>query len=224
MTTAPPAAAPPAAVTCDLTRLESALDAAIPARTNDNLLIAIWNIRAFGDLTAKWAAGPADSESRQCSWRSTFIPARFSLGLANAPWCCGPRQRKPPPASQNWHACGRFAARWVLSRNRGRRFESDTHAILHPLWAGRASVGGGLTRIVGRRPSPNAGRISPGPGLCRRLRKMTAGPPIMDVPAPASLNWAMLMYWSVPGFSDSRTEPDRISRTGSAPDTGSGGT
>ncbi|MET3206256.1 UNVERIFIED_ORG: endonuclease/exonuclease/phosphatase family metal-dependent hydrolase [Arthrobacter sp. UYEF13] len=57
-------ASPPEAVTEDLTRLSIALDAAIPERTATNLLIATWNIRALGDLTAKWLAGPKDSPKR----------------------------------------------------------------------------------------------------------------------------------------------------------------
>lgn len=55
---------PPAAVTEDLDRLRVALAAAIPARTASNLLVGTWNIRALGDLTAKWLAGPKDSPKR----------------------------------------------------------------------------------------------------------------------------------------------------------------
>lgn len=55
---------PPAAVTEDLVRLRTALAAAIPARTETNLLVGTWNIRALGDLTAKWLAGPRDSPKR----------------------------------------------------------------------------------------------------------------------------------------------------------------
>ena len=40
------------------------MDAAIPARTDTNLLVGTWNIRALGDLTAKWVAGPKDSRKR----------------------------------------------------------------------------------------------------------------------------------------------------------------
>lgn len=56
--------APPAAVIQDLDRLSAALDTAIPARTDSNLLVATWNVRAFGDLTGKWAAGLRDSPKR----------------------------------------------------------------------------------------------------------------------------------------------------------------
>ena len=56
---------PPAEVTADLDGLRSALDAAIPPRVLDrNLLVATWNLRAFGDLTEKWRAGPDDSPKR----------------------------------------------------------------------------------------------------------------------------------------------------------------
>jgi hypothetical protein len=55
---------PPAAVTEDLGRLQAALPAAIPVRTESNLLVGTWNIRALGDLTAKWAAGPEGSPKR----------------------------------------------------------------------------------------------------------------------------------------------------------------
>ncbi|MET3206283.1 UNVERIFIED_ORG: hypothetical protein ABIB21_003102 [Arthrobacter sp. UYEF13] len=55
---------PPAAVTEDLDRLRANLDAATPAKTEANLLIGTWNIRALGDLTAKWLAEPKDSPKR----------------------------------------------------------------------------------------------------------------------------------------------------------------
>jgi predicted RNase H-like HicB family nuclease len=39
------------------------LDAAIPARKIDtNLLVATWNLRAFGGLTDKWIAGLTDED------------------------------------------------------------------------------------------------------------------------------------------------------------------
>lgn len=58
------AADTPPDVTQDLTRLAAALNAAVPAKSATNLLIATWNVRAFGDLTKKWAAGPRDSPRR----------------------------------------------------------------------------------------------------------------------------------------------------------------
>jgi hypothetical protein len=43
------------------------LDQSIPTRQLDrNLLIATWNLRAFGDLTDKWAAGRRAGRGRRC--------------------------------------------------------------------------------------------------------------------------------------------------------------
>ncbi len=48
---------PPAEVSADLARLRLALDEDLPAKALDrNLLIATWNVRAFGDLTEKWVS------------------------------------------------------------------------------------------------------------------------------------------------------------------------
>jgi endonuclease/exonuclease/phosphatase family metal-dependent hydrolase len=55
---------PPADVAAELTALRQALDAAVPPRLADNLLIATWNVRAFGSLTRKWHSGPNDSPRR----------------------------------------------------------------------------------------------------------------------------------------------------------------
>ncbi|WP_427008688.1 endonuclease/exonuclease/phosphatase family protein [Pseudarthrobacter sp. H2] len=55
---------PPGAVTEDLDRLRTALTESIPAKTESNLLVGTWNIRALGELTAKWLAGPKDSPKR----------------------------------------------------------------------------------------------------------------------------------------------------------------
>ena len=56
---------PPQEVEDELTELRAALDEAIPPKKLDrNLLIATWNIRAFGNLTEKWASGPNDSPKR----------------------------------------------------------------------------------------------------------------------------------------------------------------
>lgn len=49
----------------ELAELRAALDEAIPPKKLDrNLLVATWNIRAFGDLTEEWASGPSDSPKR----------------------------------------------------------------------------------------------------------------------------------------------------------------
>ncbi len=52
-------------VLADLDRLREALDRDIPQRNVDqNLLIATWNLRAFGGLTSKWRAGSSHSPKR----------------------------------------------------------------------------------------------------------------------------------------------------------------
>ena len=56
--------APPAAVQTELDALSNMLDGDIPKKRRDNLLIATWNIRAFGGLTRKWAAASSDSPKR----------------------------------------------------------------------------------------------------------------------------------------------------------------
>ena len=57
---------PPQAVREDLVALRTALDASgIPPKTLDrNVLIATWNIRAFGGVTPQWVTGPDDSPKR----------------------------------------------------------------------------------------------------------------------------------------------------------------
>jgi hypothetical protein len=55
----------PEDVLMDLARLRSTLDEDVPAKALDrNLLIATWNIRAFGDLTEKWESAQEDSPKR----------------------------------------------------------------------------------------------------------------------------------------------------------------
>jgi endonuclease/exonuclease/phosphatase family metal-dependent hydrolase len=53
-----------AEVTEDLRRMAGALDQQVPGKTDDNLLIGTWNVRAFGDLTPKWQAGESDTPKR----------------------------------------------------------------------------------------------------------------------------------------------------------------
>lgn len=56
---------PPAAVAEELARLRVALDQTVPHRRLDhNLLLATWNLRAFGGLTDKWDAEADDSPKR----------------------------------------------------------------------------------------------------------------------------------------------------------------
>lgn len=56
---------PPQEVLTKLEKLRKSLDTQIPAKTLDrNLLIATWNIRAFGNLTEKWLTDDNDSPKR----------------------------------------------------------------------------------------------------------------------------------------------------------------
>jgi hypothetical protein len=56
---------PPAEVAREQDGLLSALDGVVPAKALDrNLLIATWNLRAFGDLTDKGRSEPGDSPRR----------------------------------------------------------------------------------------------------------------------------------------------------------------
>ena len=56
---------PPQEIKDELAELRFALDKDIPAKILDyNLLIATWNIRAFGSLTEKWKSGENDSPKR----------------------------------------------------------------------------------------------------------------------------------------------------------------
>lgn len=63
----------PPSVGAEIAALDTALDAQIPVRTNDNVLIATWNLRALGGLTESWAAGPRDSPKRD--WRACALIA-----------------------------------------------------------------------------------------------------------------------------------------------------
>ncbi len=56
---------PPSEVVAQLEALASSLDAVVPAKQLDrNLLVATWNLRAFGGLTSEWSTGPGDSPRR----------------------------------------------------------------------------------------------------------------------------------------------------------------
>jgi len=56
---------PPQATRAELAQLEAALDAEIPPKSLDrNLLVATWNVRAFGDLSDTWERGAKDSPKR----------------------------------------------------------------------------------------------------------------------------------------------------------------
>lgn len=55
---------PPSDVAAELEQLVQALDASVPAKASDNILVATWNIRAFGNLTRKWRSDAGDSPRR----------------------------------------------------------------------------------------------------------------------------------------------------------------
>ena len=55
---------PPPAIAAELQAAGAALDQQIPAKSAANLLIATWNLRAFGSLTRKWTAAADDSPKR----------------------------------------------------------------------------------------------------------------------------------------------------------------
>ena len=56
---------PPEKDLTDLLRLRSALDESVPVKALvRNLLIATWNVRAFGDLAQKWESSEEDTPKR----------------------------------------------------------------------------------------------------------------------------------------------------------------
>ncbi|NNC13762.1 endonuclease/exonuclease/phosphatase family protein [Planctomonas sp. JC2975] len=63
----------PVAVAAEVADLSNAVGAVVPARTASNLVIGSWNLRAFGDLTAKWAAEGKDSPKRD--WHAVALIA-----------------------------------------------------------------------------------------------------------------------------------------------------
>src|SRR3954451_15396961 len=72
----------PAEIAAEHRALSAALDAVVPPRQLDhNLLIATWNIRAFGDLTEKWHAETDDSPRRDLRALSAIaeVISRFDV-------------------------------------------------------------------------------------------------------------------------------------------------
>lgn len=59
-----PSSSMPDPVAADLAGLRAALDDQVVPRTEDNLLIGTWNIRALGGYTNRWTAGAGDSPKR----------------------------------------------------------------------------------------------------------------------------------------------------------------
>lgn len=72
---------PPPDVVQDLKALETALDEQVPSKTDSNLLIATWNLRAFSDLTEQWHVDEDDSPKRD--WHAVAciaeIVSRFDV-------------------------------------------------------------------------------------------------------------------------------------------------
>ena len=75
--------ATPPAVRAEMAALRAALDAEIPRKRllDRNLLVATWNLKDFGSLTAKWVAGPSDSPKRdyRALWAIAEIVSRFDV-------------------------------------------------------------------------------------------------------------------------------------------------
>ncbi len=55
---------PPLPVASEISILNACLENEIPEKKDDNLLIATWNIRCFGNLTGKWKSETKDSPQR----------------------------------------------------------------------------------------------------------------------------------------------------------------
>ncbi len=73
---------PPDWIAQELAELDLALDDAIPAKKLDrNLVVATWNIRAFGNLTKKWQVDEDDSPKRDfhALHAITRIVSRFDV-------------------------------------------------------------------------------------------------------------------------------------------------
>lgn len=68
MTPPQPGGRVPSSVTRDLRRLEAALDAQGPAKSDSNALMGTWNLRAFSGLTPKWQSATRDTPKRD--WRA----------------------------------------------------------------------------------------------------------------------------------------------------------
>jgi endonuclease/exonuclease/phosphatase family metal-dependent hydrolase len=72
---------PPKKIKDEIAALNLDLDQAIPKSTAKNVIIATWNLRAFGDLTDKWEAAENDSPKRdlQSLLSITEILKRFDI-------------------------------------------------------------------------------------------------------------------------------------------------
>lgn len=73
---------PPAHIQAELDTLRTSLSNTIPSKQHgQNLLIATWNVRAFGSLTREWTAGSNDRPKRDLRALRTIceIVARFDV-------------------------------------------------------------------------------------------------------------------------------------------------
>lgn len=72
---------PPAAIRAELDALAAALTQQIPARADDNVLIATWNIRSYSSLTRKWTATGNDRPKRDLRGLRAIIEilSRFDI-------------------------------------------------------------------------------------------------------------------------------------------------
>jgi hypothetical protein len=67
----------PAAARADLAALRAALDASpIPKTLDRNLLIATWNVRAFGKVLPKWESQAGDSPRRNLRDKLCLVRGR----------------------------------------------------------------------------------------------------------------------------------------------------
>lgn len=160
---------PPAAVTEDLDRLETALDAAFPARTASNLLVGTWNIRALGHLTAKCLAGPKDSPKRDWHAIACLAAVIFRFDVAAIQ-----ESRRNPAALKRLLA--RLGPHWqvIISHVTEGRATVNASSTTAPApspraWSVRSRCrGSGMTRTasspapVHRQLLPRRGRVHPG--------------------------------------------------------------
>lgn len=58
---------PPTDVAAQVSAYAAALDAVIPAKQSQNLLVGTWNVRAFNRVTPNWRSAPDDSPVRDLS-------------------------------------------------------------------------------------------------------------------------------------------------------------
>ena len=78
----PEIASPPSDVLERLAAFVPALDQFVPAKELDrNLLVASWNLRAFGGLTKKWQSREHDSPKRDFAdvWAIAAVLSRFDV-------------------------------------------------------------------------------------------------------------------------------------------------